>query len=292
MENNRKALGRGLEQLFSSETLDLNQMEEKIIKESTNEEITLIPLAQLRTNPYQPRKHFDKKALTELATSIKEYGVVQPIIVKPSVKGYEIVAGERRYRASQELGLESIPAIIRPFTDQEMMEIALLENLQRENLNAIEEAKAYQSLIDTLGLTQEQLAEKLGKSRSHITNFLGLLKLPEITQQLVIKGDISMAHARVLSKLSDREQILLLSDRIIKENLSVRRLEQIAAQENKRVNIKVRKPEAVTQYNEIEKLMINTLDTKVVIKDKKIVINFTSSNDLKRILEIINIKEK
>lgn len=287
---NRKALGRGLEQLFNSETLDFNELEQKIVAETPKNQIRNVSLTDLRSNPYQPRKHFDPVALTELASSIRTYGVFQPIIVKPSIKGYEIVAGERRVRASMEAGLKEVPAIIKEFDDEQMMEIALLENLQRENLSAIEEAQAYQTLIKNLNVTQEVLANKLGKSRSHVTNILGLLKLPQIIQQLVIKGDITMAHARVLSKLENKEQILDLSDRIIKEGLTVRALENITSLKAKRVEIKHR-PENENEYRDVARLITEQLDTKVVIKDKKIIIHFTSTNDLKRILDELNIKE-
>ena len=166
----RKALGRGLEELFNNEPMDYEKIEEKIVETANNEEIVEIPLSELRSNPYQPRKNFDDIALQELANSIKEHGVFQPIIAKKSIKGYEIIAGERRVKASILAGKTTIPAIIRDFSDQDMMEIALLENLQRENLNALEEAMAYKKLLDELHLTQESLAERLGKSRSHITN--------------------------------------------------------------------------------------------------------------------------
>ena len=156
----RRALGRGLEELFNSEILDYSSVEEKIVSETPKDEITMIDLAELRSNPYQPRKIFDEQALEELANSIKEHGVFQPIIVKKSIKGYEIIAGERRVKASLMAGLTQIPAIVRDFNDTQMMEIALLENLQRENLTAIEEATAYKKLQETLGLTQEELAKR------------------------------------------------------------------------------------------------------------------------------------
>ena len=181
--NKRRALGRGLEELFYNEPIDYNKVEEKIITESKQEEIIMVKLDELRSNPYQPRKVFDENSLQELASSIKEHGVFQPIIIKKSIKGYEIIAGERRVKASKIAGLEEIPAIVRDFSDTQMMEIALLENLQRENLNAIEEATAYQKLLETLSLTQEELAKRLGKSRSHITNMLGLLSLPAEIQK-------------------------------------------------------------------------------------------------------------
>ena len=186
----KRALGRGLEQLFNTENMDLNSMEKQIYDTTPKEEIVELKLDELRVNPYQPRKKFDDDALNELALSIKEHGVFQPIIVKKSIKGYEIIAGERRCRASRIAGKETIPAIIRNFTDEQMMEIALLENLQRENLSAIEEAVAYKSMLEKLNLTQDELAKKVGKSRSHITNILGLLRLPNEVQQMVIKNEI------------------------------------------------------------------------------------------------------
>ena len=191
MENSnikRKALGKGLEELFNSEPIDYTKVEEKIIEETPKEEIKNIPLKDLRSNPYQPRKVFDEQKLEELAASIKEHGVFQPIIAKKSIKGYDIIAGERRVKASLLAGLEEIPTIIKDFTDTEMMEIALLENLQREDLTAIEEANAYKNLLENLKITQEELATRLGKSRSYITNTIGLLNLPIETQNLIIYG--------------------------------------------------------------------------------------------------------
>ena len=174
MDTKRKALGRGLEELFNSESLELSKIENKIIEEADKDEIIDIDLSQLRSNPYQPRKIFDEEALKELSESIKEYGVFQPIIVKKSIKGFDIIAGERRVKASKMAGKTTIPEIVRDFTDDQMMQIALLENLQRENLTAIEEATAYKDIINALNITQDDLAKKLGKSRSHITNMLGL----------------------------------------------------------------------------------------------------------------------
>ena len=207
MENNkRRALGRGLEELFNNEPIAYDKMEEKILNQTPKEEIEKVKLSELRSNPYQPRQVFDQEALNELAASIKEFGVIQPIIIKKSIKGYEIIAGERRVKASQLAGLEEIPAIIRDFTDEEMMEIALLENLQRENLNPIEESRAYKKLIDALHLTQEELAKRLGKSRSYITNMIGLQNLPSTIQDKISENKISMGHARVLSKLENEQQ--------------------------------------------------------------------------------------
>ena len=202
----RQALGRGLESLFSDDITSFEEIEESIVDEAKkNNEVVELPLSELRPNPYQPRKIFDDEALNELASSIKEHGVFQPIIVKKTIKGYDIVAGERRFRASKKAGLTTIPAIIQDFTDEEMMSIALLENLQREDLNAIEEANAYKAMLDASNLTQEELAQRVGKSRSHVTNMLGLLNLPKETKELVEKGEISASHARVLSKMDDEK---------------------------------------------------------------------------------------
>ena len=207
MENNkRRALGRGLEELFYNEPIDYNKMEERILTETPKEEIVKVKISDLRSNPYQPRQVFNEEALQELAASIKEHGVFQPIIIKKSIKGYEIIAGERRVKASQMAGLTEIPAIIRNFSDEEMMEIALLENLQRENLNPMEESRAYKKLIEALNITQEELAKKLGKSRSYITNMIGLQTLPDTVQNLISENKLTMGHARVLSKLESKEQ--------------------------------------------------------------------------------------
>lgn len=292
MENKKRALGRGLEELFNSDNIDINSIEKNIYETANSEEIIDIPLEQLRPNPYQPRTIFTDESLKELATSIKEHGVFQPIIVKKSIKDYEIIAGERRYRASKLAGLEKIPAIVRDFTDEQMMEIALLENLQRENLSAIEEAQAYYNLQNNLNLTQEELANKVGKSRSHITNMLGLLRLPNLVQEMVNKKQISMGHARVLSKLEDNEKIVELAKKIVDENFSVRRLEEMANEtpglERK---VKIERKTSTSNYKYVEELLEAKFDSRIKIKDNKIVINFINDADLNRILEIINVKE-
>lgn len=288
----RRALGRGLEQLFNSDNLDIESMERQIYETTSKEEIMELDISELRPNPYQPRKVFKDESLTELANSIKEHGVFQPIIVKKSIKGYEIVAGERRYRASKMAGLEKIPAIIRQFTDEQMMEIALLENLQRENLSAIEEAEAYRRMIESLDITQEELSKRIGKSRSHITNILGLLRLPKEVQAEVANGTISMGHARVLSKLESEERIIELAHQIIEEKLPVREIESIASDKSVEKKVKIhRQKENNNDYKYVEDLLREKLDTKVKIKDKKVEIHFSNVADLNRILEILNVKE-
>ena len=195
-DSRKRALGRGLEQLFNTENLDINNFEKQIYENSTNEEIININLSELRVNPYQPRKNFDEEALQELSNSIKEHGVFQPIIVKKSIKGYEIIAGERRFRASKMAGKETIPAIVREFTDAQMMEIALLENLQRENLSAIEEAIAYKAMLEKLELTQEELGNILGATLAKI----GCVVNPEV---FVIGGGVSKAGAILINTIQD-----------------------------------------------------------------------------------------
>ncbi len=286
----RRALGRGLEELFTNEVLDYSRVEEKIINETPKEGIIQVKLKDLRANPYQPRKVFDQKALEELAASIKEHGVFQPIIVKKSIKGYEIIAGERRVKASLLAGLSSIPAIVRDFNDTEMMEIALLENLQRENLNAIEEANAYKKLQETLALTQEELSQRLGKSRSHITNMLGLLTLPKAIQDEVATKKLSMGHARVLSKLDDEKQQQDLATKVIEEGLSVRSLEDLTTSKDEFARThQLTKHKPSNEYKYIEEELCEKLGTKVKIKNNKIEITFTNTNDLNRLLEIMSL---
>ncbi|HBV46953.1 MAG TPA: chromosome partitioning protein ParB [Eubacterium sp.] len=292
MNDKRKALGRGLEQLFNDEGLNFDTIENSIIEEAkTNDQIVEINLSELRANPYQPRKNFDEEALNELASSIKEHGVFQPIIVKKSIKGYEIIAGERRFRASKLAGLETIPAIVKDFSDEEMMQIALLENLQRENLTSIEEAKAYKSIIESMNITQDELAKKVGKSRSHITNILGLLKLPASVQDMVLYNKLSMGHARVLSKLENNEDITSLAEKVVNNNVSVRELENMVNSKYKRtVEINRRERSNSKEYKYIEEALEDKLGTKVRLSSNKIVVNYTSLNDLNRILEILDVK--
>lgn len=289
MENKKRALGRGLEQLFNSENLDLDSFEQNIYETVSKEEIVDIDVNELRPNPYQPRRVFDDEALADLTASIKEHGIFQPIIVKRSIKGYEIIAGERRVRAAKKAGLETVPAIIRDLDDGQMMEIALLENLQRENLNAIEEALAYKAMLEKFAITQDELSEKVGKSRSHVTNTLGLLRLPTEVQEMVANNSLSMGHARVLSKLEDNEKIIALAHEIVDNKLPVRDIERKANSEEKKVKINKQPKEKNNEYIYAEELLREKLDTRVKIQDNKIVISFTNTADLNRILDTINL---
>ena len=290
MEQKNKALGRGLEQLFNSEILDFDSFESNILDTAKESDIQEINLDEIRSNPYQPRKTFNEDALKELAESIKEHGVFQPIIVRKSIKGYNIIAGERRVKASRLAGKTKIPAIIKDFTDEEMMQVALLENLQREDLSAIEEARAYKSIIESMKLTQEELSKKIGKSRSHITNMLGLLRLPLSVQDMVLYNKLSMGHARVLSKLESYDQIEELANKVVNEDLSVRQLEELVSNDGFTRKVPIVKPKKNKEYKYVEDAMKEKLGTKVSISGNKVKISFATKEQLQRILEILNIE--
>lgn len=291
MEQKRKALGKGLEQLFSNEAFTFDELEKTIVEDTNKEDVKEINISELRSNPYQPRKVFDEDKLNELTESIKEFGIFEPIIVKKSIKGYEIVAGERRSLAAKKAGLKTVPAIVRDFTDDEMMTIALLENIQRENLNVIEEANAYRNMIESMHITQEELARKLGKSRSHVTNILGLLKLPHKVQDLVLDNKISMGHARSLSKLSGEEEIFEMAKRIVNEGMSVRTLEDIISNNDYEKKVPIKKMEVKNKTHVmVQNIMREKIGTMVKVNNRNIVIPFDSDRDLERILEILDIK--
>ena len=292
MEQMKKALGKGLEELFSTEVLDFDTFESNIMENATTNEIQDISVNEIRPNPYQPRKSFNEDALRELSESIKNHGVFQPIIVKKGIRGYDLIAGERRLRASKMAGLDKIPAIVKDFSDDEMREIALLENIQRENLTAIELAWAYKGIIDNLDIRQEDLALRIGKSRSHITNTLGLLNLPEEVQKMILNGELSMGHARVLSKMEDESKITDLAKKIMSEGLSVHEIEEISKDEEIKKRVPITRRERNTDYTNVENELRDILGTKVKVDNKKINIYFENVNDLNRILEIMNIEIK
>ncbi|GEQ62152.1 ParB/RepB/Spo0J family partition protein [Vagococcus lutrae] len=292
MSKNSKGLGRGIDALFQ----DFSNLEEVDVKK---EEIREISLEELRPNPYQPRKTFDETALKELARSIEQSGVFQPIIVRKSdVKGYEIIAGERRFRASKLAKKETIPAIVREFNEEEMMQIAVLENLQREDLSPLEEAEAYEMLMKNLKLTQAEVAEKLGKSRPYIANYLRLLTLPALVKDLVQDEQITMGIARTLLGLKDKEQIVPVAKRVIKENMTVRQLEVLVNEMNEGA-LKKKEPKKTVgkkpyYIRESEERLMDKFGTSVHIQEKsgkgKIEIEYLSQEDLTRILEILEIK--
>lgn len=274
-----RGLGKGINALFP----DVDVTEAKVHN---------IPIEECRPNPYQPRKTFDADAIEELKTSILEYGIIQPLILRKSIKGYEIVAGERRFRAAKEANLAVVPAIIQELTDQKMMEIALLENLQREDLSIIEEALAYKNLLEELKLTQEELSEKLGKSRSHIANTVRLLTLPEVVINYINNGQLSMGHGRAILGIKDKKYIDKVVKKTIKENLNVRQIEKLilALNEGKTTN----KSNAVVKDIFIEKQeeeLRDVLGTAVKIQKNKnkgkIEIDFYNDDDLERLLTFL-----
>ncbi|MBN8208867.1 ParB/RepB/Spo0J family partition protein [Bacillus sp. NTK071] len=273
-----RGLGKGINAFFPS------QKEDESVKE--------IPVKELRPNPYQPRKVFNAEAIEELSTSIKTFGVLQPLIVRQSIKGYEIVVGERRYRASLEAGLKTVPAVVKELTDRKMMEIALIENLQRENLNPIEEAIAYQKLMKETDVTQEELSSRLGKSRSHLANFLRLLQLPDEIQEYISEGKLTMGHGRAILGLKKKEARTALADRVLKEKMNVRQLEQLITQLNQDVSRetkKVDKPDPFLKAKEysLRERFGTSVSIKKSKKKGKIEIEFFSEEDLNRILEVL-----
>jgi ParB family chromosome partitioning protein len=279
-----RRLGKGLDALISS--LSVNE-DDKIVE---------IPLSQLRPNPYQPRKNFSEEAIRELAESIREHGVIQPIIVREVLRGYEIIAGERRFRASELLGKATIPAVVRTYDDQQMVEIALIENLQREDLNALEVAAAYQTIMERFSLKQEELALKVGKSRSHIANFLRLLSLPQEVKDHVSRGTLSMGHARSLAAVKDETRCRELARLAVEKNWSVRELEQAV----QNLDRKAKKPRSAARsarrdpyLEEIERNLREKFKTTVRIRagrDKgKIEFSFYGPNDLERILQMLQV---
>ncbi len=275
----QRGLGKGINALFPE------------VEKDNKDNIQEIELSKCRPNPYQPRKSFQADSIEELKDSIKEYGVIQPIIVRKSLKGYEIVVGERRYRAAKEAGLKTIPAIIRELTDERMMEIALLENLQRENLTPIEEAQAYANLVEKLNITQHVLSERLGKSRSHIANMIRLLSLPEEVIAYINNGELSMGHGRALLGLKNPEAIVVLADKIRKEKLNVRQVEKLIIEMNEKQVKKQKKPKKDIFIQERETVLRDALGTAVHIhkgkKKGKIEIEFYNDDDLNRILEYL-----
>lgn len=276
-------LGRGIEALFEDEP----QIEDN------EEEIQDLNLSDIRPNPYQPRKNFDDKSLKELADSIKENGVFQPIIVRKSVKGYEIIAGERRFRASKLAKKTTIPAIVRDFSESQMMEVAVLENLQREDLTPLEEAQAYEMLQKNLGLTQEEVSKRMGKSRPYIANYLRLLTLPNKTKHLLQHGELSMGQARTLLGLKNKDKIDEVAKQVVKEGMPVRKVEALVA------NLNSKKPRKKSVHKSpfiraTEHQLADKLGSTVNISASKkgsghLSIGFSSTDELNRILDVLGV---
>ncbi len=291
MDNKNNArLGKGLSSIFGQDVSKVLDDIQNGDMEVESQQQSKIPVNEIRPNPYQPRKVFNDEALKELSSSIKQHGVFTPILVKKSIQGYDLIAGERRLRASKLAGLENIPAIIVDFDDQEMMEIALLENIQREDLNVIEEAKAYEKLIQRLGYTQEQLAHRVGKSREHITNLLRLLKLPEDVQEYVVSKQLSMGHVRALLGLKTEASMRKVAKQAIDQGLSVRKVEQIVKDTNNKKTIE--KPKEDIYVKAAKEKLQEFFQTSVSISKNAISIHYENKEDLNRILELLNLVEE
>lgn len=281
MSAKKGGLGKGFNSLFLENSVD----------EEHSGSIDKIKLIDIVTNSQQPRKFFDEKSLQNLAESIKQHGVLQPILVRPLSDGtYQIVAGERRWRASRIAGLTEIPAVVREMTLQEAMAIALIENLQREDLDPIEESEGIKLLIDKFNLTQEQVSEKIGKSRSAVTNSLRLLKLPENVKKLLKEGIISSGHAKAVLSLEDEEKILYAVELIVKENLSVRQAEELVKKIDKNKNsIKKRAKKRDVFFDEVELALSENLGRKIQIVSNNekgtIKIEFFDKDDLKKLIK-------
>ena len=276
-----KGLGRGLDAIFATENVEIVTDNDKIVE---------IGLDEIKKNPYQPRTYFNEEKLNELKESIEINGLLQPIIVKKAVKGYYIIAGERRYRAFELLGRKEIPAIIKEMTDEEMMVFAVLENLQREDLSALEESESYRNLMDKMSLTQEELAKKLGKSRPYIANSLRLLKLPAEIKNKLEQGVISAAHARTLLSLKTKKAMEDVCTLVIERKMSVRELEEYVAKLLKPKEVK--KPKAKDIFiEEQENILKKRLGTSVTIKQGrnkkgKIEIEFKDNDEFERIISL------
>lgn len=301
-----KGLGKGLDALFGDvEVTPVKSADKKesskqakvdtAAKKSDETEasqggVLYIDINDIKPNTGQPRKHFDEEKLEELASSIQQHGLIQPIVLRKLKTGYEIVAGERRWRACRIVGLKEVPCIVKELTDEENMLLAIIENMQREDLNPIEEAEGLKQMIDTYGLTQEQVSYSVGKSRPYITNSLRLLKLPEEVRTLTASGEISVGHAKALAAVKDRDKQITLAKKTAKDGLSVRQIE-LMAKETKAPARKAPKVKKSADEKKIEEDMKNALGTKVNLNRKgkkgKIEIEFYSDEELERLIELI-----
>lgn len=294
MAEKKKKLGRGLDSIFGGNVEQfLDEIQENASSVPGRREVQ-IPVDEIRPNPYQPRKEFDAKSLNELADSIRQHGIFTPLLVRKSVRGYDLVAGERRLRAAKIAELDSVPAIVVEFGDDEMMEIALLENIQRENLNPIEEAMAFESLIEKLGYTQEKLAERVGKSREYCANILRLLRLPASVQQYVIDHRLSTGHVRPLLALKDEEAICQAAEKVLADRMSVRGVEKYVRelQQKEAGPHRPAEKEKDPMIRDLENRMSEKYGTQVEVTSHQIRISYSGTDDLNRILEMMQCLEE
>ncbi|MCI8631143.1 MAG: ParB/RepB/Spo0J family partition protein [Firmicutes bacterium] len=303
-----RGLGKGLEALFGDVEIDTSSAEsvheepqgisakQEIKKKKTStvvdeNSVVFIDINEIKPNENQPRKNFDEEKIAELAASILEHGIIQPIVVRKNRSGYEIVAGERRYRAARKVELKTVPCLVRELTDEQNMLLAIIENMQREDLNPVEEAQAIEKMIKTYGLTQEQVSKSLAKSRPYITNVLRLLRLPEIVQDMISRGTLSSGHARALVAINDEKKQIALAERAEKEGLSVRDIERLAGENKKtpRPASRVRKKDADAAL--VEDDLKDIFGTKVNLVEKgkrgKIEIEYYSRDELERLIEML-----
>ncbi len=295
----RNGLGKGLDSLIPNKTSKSPAPAEKQnIKPEKEEKSTgtgeiLVKINEVEPNREQPRKDFDEDSLMELADSIKQFGILQPLIVQKKKDYYEIIAGERRWRAAKLAGVKEVPIIVKDYTDQEIVEISLIENIQRENLNPIEEAMAYKRLLEEFNLKQDEVAERVSKSRTAVTNSMRLLKLSDRVQQMIVDDMISTGHARALLAIDDEEQQFMLANKIFDEKLSVRETEKLVkALKNPKKEVKKIKQERMFVYNNLADHMKNIIGTKVSVNPKangkgKIEIEYYSEDELERIYDLI-----
>jgi ParB family chromosome partitioning protein len=277
----RKALGKGLSALIP----EAQQSEDR------DERFFLCPVEAIEPNPNQPRKDFGETELNEMAESVREKGVITPLVVTKTEAGYQIIAGERRWRAAQKAGLDRVPVVVREATATESLELAIIENIHRKDLNAIEEALAYQRLLEEIGATQETLGKRLGKDRSTIANLLRLLTLPQLIQKDLIDGRLSMGHARVIAGLKDAGEQMTLRDLAIKKGLSVRQLERLAQGSGPRTRSRNKENERTQYMRDLGEDLKRRLGTKVELKRQgrrgRIIIHYYSDEELDRLLELL-----
>lgn len=286
-----KGLGKGLEALFKDVEISTRDLDSS---SKPQEGVFFVDINEIKPNLKQPRKAFSEDKIEELAKSIKEHGIIQPILIRPLDSGYEIIAGERRWRAARRASLREIPCIIRELDEEQNFLLSIIENMQRENLNPIEEAEAFEQLISRFGMTQEEVSKSVGKSRPYITNSLRLLKLPQEIQEMILQGSITGGHARTLAGIKDRKRQVQIANRILNENLSVRATEKLVNIENERESNKSVKPKTRAKNQDIINMEENlrfVLGTKVEINQGvrrgKIEIEYYSRDELERLLELL-----
>lgn len=287
-----KGLGKGLEALFSNSEINMNEFSPESAEETEKQGISFIDINDIKPNEKQPRKNFDEEKLEELASSIREHGLIQPVILRQASKGYEIVAGERRWRACRKAGFKEIPAIIKELTDEQNMLITIIENMQREDLDPIEEAEGLNQMITSFGMTQEEVSKSVGKSRPYITNALRLLKLPEIVRDFLSEGKLSAGHARAIAGISDEEKQIEIARYAVEQEISVREIEKLikegGLQKKKSSRRKIEKSADVRQ---VEEDLKQIMGTKVNLSQKgkkgRIEIEYYSREELERLIELL-----